>query len=581
MDFKCGYGPTRVVSNSHEEGYLSTSKGKVELHCNNNSFESRYWFAIHSNEIENPTKLFECLPPSLESLHLSEIVFGKLESNAFSRFIYLDFLDLSETYLEDFDFSILHNVNQLSELDISRNKLGKLNATTFENFTELVNLNLSDTHLSFDNFSLFDPLINLSSLDISSNNMENISFSKSIKFTKLIQFYARNCKITNAKELLSIFGSSLWTIDLSDNFLSEVDSTIFSSLTNLSTVILRNTSISFHDYNIFESNKILHTIDLSYNNFEMVDLNSIFHHLREIIVLSVTNCNIKKVSNIKLSLPSLVELDLSGNDLGEIESSIFENLRSLEYLNLSNMNLSQFDFNLIFKQQHRLRMLNISHNHLKQIDLTFPKECIVENLYLEENDLTEIHNLILVHLQMLTKLSISRNQLSCEFLNLHVPQLENWVYLNLIGDSWNQKHGKNCSSVNASTETKQFINATFTPWIYITIGVSILSVVVIGTVFVIYCKKCFKKTGSKEYDEPRIISKREEKIEMSRISGELPEILASPLESTSHEENIYEEIRDVEGTYDHLQHEPQPIPIATNNFYHNFLLIDRNSRNKM
>lgn len=62
------------------------------------------------------------------------------------------------------------------------------------------------------------------------------------------------------------------------------------------------------------------------------------------------------------------------------------------------------------------------------------------------------------------------------------------------------------------------------------------------------------------------------------ISIEASEILAPSMSSRDH---IYEEISDLQSlgdTYDHLQHDPCPIPIPTDNHYHNFLLLERQSR---
>lgn len=319
---------------------------------------------------------------------------------------------------------IIQNLNKnLRDLNIGGNFVGKLDATTFENF-KLKFLNLSNTQLSFDDLILFNPLMDLLELDISFNNLENVTFTQSKIFAHLTHFSASECRIPKIYELLRSFGPSLAKLDFSGNFLGNVNSSTFSHLTNLDSINLRNTQLSLDDLNLFVSNKHLYKLDISYNNLEGVNLSSMSRHSKELKQLRAAHCNITKAFNIKLFVPTLGALDLSGNFLGEIESTTFDDLILLYHLNLSNTNLSYLDFNL-FKHQHLLKSLRISQNRLKEIDFTQMNFKFIVGLYLEENDLTEMKNFTLSRYRNLRVLSISRNQLSCEFLQVFVQQSDN------------------------------------------------------------------------------------------------------------------------------------------------------------
>lgn len=534
FDLNCGSGSIRIVLDSQEEGILSTLDGTVELHCKQLSFEKIQ--KVHINDVENAADLLPCLMPSLQELFISKSFIGKFESNVFSRFINLTLFYIKNTYLANFDFSALENFNQLNFLDLSWNSLqkfdnltvlstlssltelrlggntvGKLNVSFFENLVNLRDLNLTCTNLSLDDFSLFDPLVNLEQFDISCNDLQNINFKKSKKFNKVRYFVANNCKIKRIRELISLFG------------------------------------------------------------------------------------------------PSLDWLDVSGNFVDEIELTTFEHLTALKWLNLAYMNLTQFNVNVL-KHQKNLKHLNISNNHLKEIDFTPLKSKSLEELYLEGNDLTQVNISTEPPFTKLRQLAISRNNFSCDFLGTFVKELNlshsKMFGINSVGDIWNQKHGIICNGskqITNEAEDEKFDktigknvtmplgNPTTTPilgqefttslWIYIAIITSILSVIITAIVCVIIQKSSKKKISiSKDYDEPKVIIERGEDIEMRNLPN-LPEP-APPIFSISAQEPIYEEIPDNGYTYDRLEFDPQPIPIPTNNIYHNFLLLNTKYTNK-
>lgn len=92
---------------------------------------------MENDEVENPAKFLHCLSPALEKLRLHGRFIGKLDSNTFSRFINLSYLDLSDTHLTDFDLSILENFNQLQLLDVSQNNLKSIGNVTLLNLFKI------------------------------------------------------------------------------------------------------------------------------------------------------------------------------------------------------------------------------------------------------------------------------------------------------------------------------------------------------------------------------------------------------------------------------------------------------------
>lgn len=97
------------------------------------------------------------------------------------------------------------------------------------------------------------------------------------------------------------------------------------------------------------------------------------------------------------------------------------------------MNSSNFDFNMLRYQQN-LQILDVAENYLKYVDLTFLPSTLKE-LYLDGNDLTRLGIFLKSRIWNLVKLSLSKNQFSCQYLRRILPKLtEKWPNLEYIGD---------------------------------------------------------------------------------------------------------------------------------------------------
>ena len=63
---------------------------------------------------------------------------------------------------------------------------------------------------------------------------------------------------------------------------------------------------------------------------------------------------------------SVLKVDLSNNDIVELNSTTFERFTNLRELNLSNSGLKTLDFNLLNYQKF-LQYFDVSNNHLKEV----------------------------------------------------------------------------------------------------------------------------------------------------------------------------------------------------------------------
>lgn len=122
--------------------------------------------------------------------------------------------------------------------------MGKLNSTTFTNFTTLQSLNLRNTSLLFDNLSPFKSFNTLKKIDISYNNLGMINFDLLSKYLEyLVEFRVAYCKITNVSEVIRHFPPYINTLDVSGNFLDEINAKILRNLKHIDHLYLGNTNL--------------------------------------------------------------------------------------------------------------------------------------------------------------------------------------------------------------------------------------------------------------------------------------------------------------------------------------------------
>lgn len=322
--------PIRIIINSQAEGIRSTPDGKFKFHCHEGNFENIKIFSFTNNHIENTGDMIRCLTPTLEELTLSGHFNEKLNLSSLERFDILTMLTLTDGILTKFDFKSLKNLRKLRKLDISRNHLkrikniqynprpyiyvlnlsgnyvGQLNASTLDKFTYLRELYLSNTSLSVDDLTPFESLDRLEKLDISYNNLNNTNFTSKSRFLKdITQFSAAHCNIANVSDLLKLFGRDLIQIDLSGNPLGVLENITFENVTylklNLSHANLSHISFDF---------EYVWRLDLSNNNLKSVNLTSIKSWL--------------------------LELDLSGNELTEVDQFTTSQFPDLGQISISN-----------------------------------------------------------------------------------------------------------------------------------------------------------------------------------------------------------------------------------------------------
>lgn len=304
------------------------------------------------------------------------------------------------------------SANSVEICDLSNNNISHLNSSYFLPFRNtLTHLILDDNHLSRIGFQSISGLPALQKLSIRRNGLNSLA----------------------SDAFRSEF--SLQMLDLSHNSLIELPSELFRD-----NGALRYLNLAFNKLPVLPDSLLLRTpkmeiIDLSYNQislFPSKTLRNISNSLRilriagnslwsirkedfdglfpRLLLLDLSHNNIKQIqSNVFTSMVQLKSLDLSNNPMKILREAVLIGLHdSLEELNLHGCKLSNDLPN--WSTFEKLNYLNISNNMLTS--LNFYNFTRLTTLDMARNRFTTLPNNIWHFLPSLQRLDISNNMIN-------------------------------------------------------------------------------------------------------------------------------------------------------------------------
>ncbi|KAK6617969.1 hypothetical protein RUM44_002411 [Polyplax serrata] len=403
---------------------------------------------------------------SLLHLNISNCSISRLSTDFFAETPLLTQLDLSENPLGDVNPSVFRPLVTLSELMLNNCNLTDLAPDFLEHQTHLRVLELSGNKLTrVDWLPIFGHLPRLEYLNLKSAALENLpgdvfannSFLRLLTLSgnpltdfdiettlgenlkNLHSLDLSNCNLTGPLDEMSFMNAtSLRNLDLSGNSLSFEDlSVALSPLTKLTTLNLRDCSLSELPSNTFENLTQLKELDISRN-----PLNNIFHDLLDSLehleYLNMGYSNLSKLSKETfLRTTNLQRLILSGNDLGEVEVGLFRNLRNIEILEIENCNMKNSIDEKVFSNETygSMRELKMGGNPLRiEVGSLFPEQMgQLKVLDLSRCNLSYLPDECFKNIGNLTHLNLSVNNFTDEFMQntSFLDVLTNLEYLDL------------------------------------------------------------------------------------------------------------------------------------------------------
>lgn len=244
---------------------------------------------------------------------------------------------------------------------------------------------------------------NLFQYSISFHGVESLT-PDDLRFNGLKIFDASHNKLSTVSAGLFVHAPRLWDIDLSFNRIKTVEPGVFSELNELYVLKLTNNPIRRYDGKIFlpidfQVNSFFITWE-NVEEFDISDMNGMYEfafgnatnrltiqketktslawtlsirhvsedNLRNVKVFNASGSAVQNVVNVIGILgPKLERFDVSSNSIGQLNGKVFDRFSHLQYLNLSNTNLTSIDFS-DYHNRAKLKVLDISNNNLNGTD---------------------------------------------------------------------------------------------------------------------------------------------------------------------------------------------------------------------
>ena len=330
----------------------------------------------------------------------------------------------------------------IDKLSLKSCKLQDIKAPDFGDVQVLHEVSISGTSLrSVDFYELASSLCGLESLSLTNNpNLTTLIYSNtdnakqapncSNPFSNLTEFNLRNNHLNDIQPGIFFTITNLRTLNLKCNKLTQLDDEIFKPLSLLKNLMLANNplikipilslpnlqTLSLHDCFLTQINDTefsplsqLKYLNLAGNPF----LTSIPGLLS---MTSLTHLNISRLPQTNpISLtsfpPTLEILDLSNNDLSDLEALSFAKYQKIRTINLSN-NCIQNVPSIVLKGLNEIEELNLSYNDLSMISFQSTYLQKLGVLDLSFNNIDTIPRDTFSNLPNLTTLFLNNNKIS-------------------------------------------------------------------------------------------------------------------------------------------------------------------------
>lgn len=296
------------------------------------------------------------------------------------------------------------NLPNLKFLDLSENNIWSLPKELFCPLSTLTHLNLSSNRLqnvlelSFSDWgkgpSAPGKTCNdgLELLDLSDNEITSLPDNGFTSLRSLQKFYLQNNVINSMADRAFRGLVALQYLNISNNRLTALPPELFQSTRNLKEVHLFNNSINVLAPGLLEGLDQLVILDISRNELTSSWVNKdTFSGLIRLVVLNIGYNQLTKIdSHIFQDLYSLQILDLEHNNIESIADGSFSALSNLHALKLSHNKLvtvEAFHFSGLFV----INQLFLDHNKIVSINRrTFENCSNLHDLELHGNELLEI-----------------------------------------------------------------------------------------------------------------------------------------------------------------------------------------------
>lgn len=284
-----------------------------------------------------PREFLEAISISIMNLYLGYNHINKLDETAFGR------------------------LEGLHALRLQHNSIVTLRKRAFVGLTNLQVLDLSHNHIEQIHMEQFKSLSNLRIVDLSFNHIRSIP-KDAFENTKLERLDLSNNEfVVMPSNTLGEVGFTLRILDLSNNQIEHLDSTMFPETPLLTGLNLCNNKIALVPDNVFTSLNGLLRLELCGNRLR-ANYKELFHYLPSLRELNIASTGVKAVPVIPL--PNLVFLNISSNPISDISLQVAQSLPTLRHLHIRQCKFTEVPSN-IWHRFPLLKHLDITLNPIK------------------------------------------------------------------------------------------------------------------------------------------------------------------------------------------------------------------------
>ncbi|XP_028833414.1 toll-like receptor 3 isoform X2 [Denticeps clupeoides] len=363
-------------------------------------------------------------------------------------------LNLADNKISQIEDGSFQWTPQLEALSLEGNNIKHLRQGTFTRLSNLRWLSLCHalvkTHTApspvIDDF-VFEPLSRLEDLCMRYTAMRGITaftFSGLVSLKSLdLSWSSTGIKNINNQTFASLAGSPLETLNLTYMAITYLSPGAFSSFGNLTTLLLAGNFISqLLTGSELEGLQKLEKLDFSFNHQKLSLTTSSFIHvptLKALLLGSALTGSLDMEPSPFHPLVNLTWLDLSNNNIANINDRLLEGLNQLQKLKLEHNNLARLwkDANpggpvLFLRGLSRLTVLNMDNNGLDEI----PRNGLqglhnLQQLNLSANVLNNLRDSIFADLSSLRQMWMQKNLVTSVTKGVFKPALANLTQLHL------------------------------------------------------------------------------------------------------------------------------------------------------
>ncbi|XP_051910426.1 toll-like receptor 22 [Hippocampus zosterae] len=377
------------------------------------------------------------IPASVKTIDLVVNKIAAIRVGDFVNHTVLVQLDLKRNNISQIEKGSFAALRSLQKLNLNNNRLVQL-GDFFEGLSNLTELRLTSNYITTVNPSSLKPLTNLTVLDLSYNKLRHLTkVHYAIQHLPNLQYlFIKKIDITifRSWELTNITLGPAY-LDLSQNNIDvfAISADVFQNLTWLNIGGAPRKRKLICEIGEEAGLRRLTTLDIGGLHLEHRDAAALFRSVNfslGTLRMNAMKGNLRELLNMSCTIPTLTQLQLRGNRLQLLDSTLLRLCSSVTELDLANNRMRNI-FSDAFRALHGLKSLTLSQNRLSSVPPAVRNLTRLLELDLSSNNISSLGCEDFAELRKLRVLGLYRNYIStinlCVFkdlTNLQVLKLQ-------------------------------------------------------------------------------------------------------------------------------------------------------------